>query len=192
MVLASSPYQLVSVHAMSRNGTDASFASTTTHPLFLASLLLALNCLVRGEGRDDIFVIKIARSEAVSALRQHIKGARGLKPDTHPPKLWKVLGLDEVRDIDADRRWQVDFPINNEVISMLRKSGPLDPDKGFHELSPVDRLSKVFPTDPIEGHLHIIVQTREFPQLRALVVAPATHFVSFPRPKLFGSRRRPQ
>jgi hypothetical protein len=138
------------------------------------SLLLAfldLNCLVRGEGRDDIFVIKIARSEAVSALQQHIKGARGLKPDTHPPKLWKVLGLDEVRDIDADRRWQVDFPINNEVISMLRKSGPLDPDKGFHELSLVDRLSKVFPTDPIEGHLHIIVQPPVLGEFLCLLVS---------------------
>jgi len=92
------------------------------------------------------------------------------------PMLWKVLSLDQVGDIDADRRWQVDFPINNEVINMLRNSGPLDPDKGFHELSPVDRLSEVFSDAPSRKHLHILMQTREFPQLQTLVVAPATHF----------------
>ncbi len=71
--------------------------------------------------------------------------------------LWKVLSLGEVGDIDANRRWQVDFPINDEVINMLRKSAPLDPDKGFHELWPIDKLSMIFPTDSIDGHLHIIV-----------------------------------
>jgi hypothetical protein len=40
---------------------------------------------------------------------------------------------------------------------MLRKLAPLDPDKGFHELWPIDKLSMIFPTDSIDGHLHIIV-----------------------------------
>jgi hypothetical protein len=126
------------------------------------SLLLAflyLNCLVRGEGRDDILMIKIARSESVSTLQQNIKAAKYPNSDIHPPKLWKVLCLDQVGDIYADGRCQVDFPINDEVINMLRNSGPLDPDKGFYQLSPIDKLSRVFPTDPIDEHLHIIVQS---------------------------------
>ena len=133
---------------------------------------LDLNCLVRGEGRNDIFVIKIARSEAVGTLQQNIKmAATDPKPDIHPPRLWKVLSLDEVRDIDADRRWQVDFPINDEVINMLRNSGPLDPDKGFHELSPVDTLSEVFSDAPSRKHLHIIVQPPVLGEFLCLLVS---------------------
>jgi hypothetical protein len=117
--------------------------STTTHPLFLASFLLAfldLNCLVRDQSLNDIFAIKIARSESVSILQQSIKRVRGLKPDAPPSMLWKVLSLDEVGDIDTDGRCQVDFPIEDEIIITLRNSGPLDPDKGFHQLSPMEEL----------------------------------------------------
>jgi len=121
-------------------------------------------------------MIKIARSESVSTLQQNIKAAKYPNSDIHPTMLWKVLCLDQVGDIYADGRCQVDFPVEDEIINTLRKSGPLNPDKGFHELSPVDRLSEVFSDAPSRKHLHILVQTREFPQLQTLVVAPATHF----------------
>jgi hypothetical protein len=85
---------------------------------------LDLNCLVRGEDRNDIFTIKIAQSESVSTLQQNIKAVRGLKMDTLP-MLWKVLSLDQVGDIDADRRWQVNFSINDEVINMRDLSTPI-------------------------------------------------------------------
>jgi hypothetical protein len=67
--------------------------------------------------------------------------------------LWKVLSLNQVRDIDADRRWQVDFPIDDEVINILQNSEPLDHSEGLHELSPVDELERIFLTDPIDGHI---------------------------------------
>ncbi len=140
MVLAPSPYQLVSVHDMSRDGTDASFAIHNHSPTFPCLAFLDLNCLVRDQSLNDIFAIKIARSESVSILQQSIKRVRGLKPDAPPSMLWKVLSLDEVGDIDTDGRCQVDFPIEDEIIITLRNSGPLDPDKGFHQLSPMEEL----------------------------------------------------
>jgi hypothetical protein len=81
--------------------------------------------------------------------------------------LWKVFSLNKVGDIDADGRCQVDFHVEDNIINTLRKSGPLDPNKGFHQLSPIDRLSRVFPTAPIDEHLHTIVQPPDLGQFCA-------------------------
>ena len=97
--------------------------------------------------------------------------------------------------IDAPECYKVNFPVDAKIADVLRDFRPLhDPDKkDVRQLSPVERLSKVFLTDPIDEHLHIIVQhPRAFlcpSGLRSTLTSP--FIVQYPLPTLTLSSHPP-
>ena len=110
--------------------------------------LLSLNCLVLGEQRSHIFPIKIDWTESVGWLRKSIK-----EDKSH---LFKHV---DARDLVL---WRFFKAVDGNLERNLEESN-------FHEqdqLSPVEKLSKVFPALPDESHLHIVVGRPDGGKLR--------------------------
>jgi len=110
--------------------------------------LLELNCLVLGDQRNHIFPVKIAETESVGSLK------KAIKEEKRP--LFNHIAA------DALELWNVSEPIDQHLENNLEKAN-------FHEkesLSPVDKLSKIFPNLPVEGCLHIVVWCPEDGKLR--------------------------
>ncbi|TFK26850.1 hypothetical protein FA15DRAFT_666979 [Coprinopsis marcescibilis] len=99
---------------------------------------IALNCLVSGDGADEVFTVKIASNDNVSILKSLIKAQLPLYGPIAPKKiqLFKVsLPLDEVY------RAREPFSV-----------------KGSEELkSPLMKMSAAFGDSLVEDHVHIIV-----------------------------------
>ncbi|KAF9513103.1 hypothetical protein BS47DRAFT_988844 [Hydnum rufescens UP504] len=96
--------------------------------------LLKLNCWVYGESPNRIFPVKIPTTETVATLKKAIKEEKQAF-QTHGADtltLWQV-------SIFVDGQQKPQIPPHNEA------------------LSPLVRLSTLFPDVPQEGHLHIIV-----------------------------------
>jgi len=109
------------------------------------SVILELNALVFGDGRSHVFPVKVAATESVGALKKAIKEE-------------KKHAFEHI-DADALNIFQVSFPVDDDLDATLKRFRPEhDPVKGVHHLSvPVKRLKGVF-GDPIEEHIHVIVQ----------------------------------
>jgi hypothetical protein len=102
---------------------------------------LELNCLVLGDDRSHIFPVKILSTESVGALKKAIKDEKKPAFD-HIPADTLILWNVSVRD---DEHLE-------ENIKELDKA-----------LAPMDVLSEVFPTCPVQKHLHIVVKVKALP-----------------------------
>ncbi|KAE9386906.1 hypothetical protein BT96DRAFT_771244, partial [Gymnopus androsaceus JB14] len=101
--------------------------------------IAGLNCLVLGDKRNHIFPVKIAETESVGSLKEAIKE----KKHAAFPHI----------DADALELWNVSEPVDQHLENNLEKANFREKES----LSPVDKLSKIFPNLPVEGCLHIVV-----------------------------------
>jgi hypothetical protein len=101
--------------------------------------ILELNCFVHGDDPRNVFPVKIAITESVGTLKDAIK-------DKKKPVFDRLAA-------DALKLWKVSIPFHadsKEKVSNVQF-------RDEKELSPVDRLSKIFSVQPGERDLHIIV-----------------------------------
>jgi hypothetical protein len=102
--------------------------------------LLELNCLIIGDSCNNIFTVKIAKTESISALKEVIKE--------------KKKNAFEHVDADTLIVWQVSilgdisFEQNLGEINLSDESS----------LGPMQKLSRLFSEPPIQTHLHIVVK----------------------------------
>ena len=101
--------------------------------------LLELNCLVLGDQCNHIFPVEIAGTKSVGSLKEAIKEK-------------KHAAFQHI-DTDALDLWNVSKVVDQTLKNNLGKVNFLEKES----LSPVDKLSKVFPNLPVEGRLHIVV-----------------------------------
>ena len=103
-----------------------------------------LFCLVHGESTRNAFKVKIGENEDVSDLRDEIKNK---KPNAFA-------------NIDADKLtlWGVSIPFDNADATLAGLELEDSDEKGTKKLRPTDRISTIFPGDPPENSIHIIVQ----------------------------------
>src|SRR5436305_5259472 len=111
--------------------------------------IITLSCLVAGENPyDNAFNVKVNKTEAVSELRDAIKEKNTqafANVDAKDIKLWKVdISLEEPNE---------KLKLVNEKINVNIK----DELEG-EELKPLSKISKHFPSQPADEHIHIIVQ----------------------------------
>jgi hypothetical protein len=107
---------------------------------------LTLFCLVDGEATSNAFSIKTPSNNTVDDLKNLIKTRKSPEFD----------------DVAADKLklWRVSIPITDEdEVPIVLNS--FDEKK---KLGPATRLSRVFPEDPPEETIHIIVQRPLLPQ----------------------------
>ncbi len=173
--------------------------STTTHPLFLASFLLAfldLNCLVRDQSLNDIFAIKIARSESVSILQQSIKRVRGLKPDAPPQCSGRYsvsMKSETLTLMDVARLISLSRTRSSLRCEIRDLSIPIKASTSCRLWKSCKRSSQRYPFESTCTSLCNLRPRVSFHSCKHHgIVASTTHFVSFPRLKLFGSRPEPQ
>ena len=109
------------------------------------SVVLELNILVLGDDHRHVFPVKIASTESVGTLKKAIKDE-------------KKHSFEHV-DADSLDIFKVSIPVDDDIDSTLKRFQPEhDPERGVHHLSlPVKRLKGVF-GDPIDEHIHVIVQ----------------------------------
>ena len=107
---------------------------------------ITLSCLVAGENPyENAFNVKINKTEAVSELRKAIKEEIDDNVKAKDLKLWKVdISLEEENE---------KLKLVNEKINVNIK----DELEGV-ELKPLSKISKHFPSQPADEHIHIIVQ----------------------------------
>jgi hypothetical protein len=110
------------------------------------TLILELNCLVLGDDPSHLFPVEIANTKTVGALKEEI---------------WKKKE-NAFKGIDADTLvlWKVSFADENLQQGLAK----FDPANGDLLRRPAARLNNVFPNQPQDEHLHILIQrppTRE-------------------------------
>ncbi|KIL58376.1 hypothetical protein M378DRAFT_86543 [Amanita muscaria Koide BX008] len=104
------------------------------------SSTLQLVCYVRGDDYMRTFEVKIEMGEPVAAFRNAIK--EKWRPD-----------FDHV-DADSLGLWNVNIPLDENLKETVDKLGLVDENLLF----PLLLLSDVFPQQPADGHLHIVVK----------------------------------
>ncbi|KAG9071583.1 hypothetical protein KI688_005796 [Linnemannia hyalina] len=106
-----------------------------------------LFCLVEGEATSNAFPVEIGSTKTIGDLKELIKTEK----------------TNVFSDVDADQLtlWRVSIPITDEDDEVLIVLNSFDEKK---KLGPANRLSKVFPEDPPEETIHIIVQHPLLPQ----------------------------
>jgi Crinkler effector protein N-terminal domain len=118
-----------------------------THP----SSFLKLICYVKGEPYKNAFEVKIGNEESVAALKECIKEKTS----------------QTFREVDAKSLvlWNVSIPHNPTLTDSVDALQLLDddelpqvPDEHIQSLSPVCKLSEIFSSPPVEGHVHIVVK----------------------------------
>jgi hypothetical protein len=133
------------------------------------SHILELNALVLGDVRGHIFTIEIDGTKNVSTLKDLIKDKNKPNFDHIPAYTLNIF--------------KVSFPVGDDLDATLKRFRPEhDPEKGVHHLSvPLNRLNAVF-GDPIDGHIHVIVQPPPAGKHRLLWLVSVTHrgIVSYP------------
>ena len=106
--------------------------------------MITLFCLVQDESITNVFSVKIPPTDTVDDLKELIKKKKAPEFDTIAAdklKLWKVnINIDNASAVLKDLVLE-----NNE-------------EKGVQELIPVKKIFKVFPEEPDEEHIHIIVE----------------------------------
>jgi hypothetical protein len=115
---------------------------------------LALNCLVLGDDPSHLFPVEIANTKTVGALKEEI---------------WKKKE-NAFKGVDADTLvlWKVSFADEN-LQQGLAKFDPANADELRRAAT---RLNNVFPNQPQDQHLHMLIQrppTREFSFIGATV-----------------------
>jgi Crinkler effector protein N-terminal domain len=104
-------------------------------------------CLVHGEPIANAFPVEIPRDGTIGTLK----------------KLIKTEKTPEFNDIAADKLklWSVNIPIDDtaalEELTALEKLENNE-EKGIQELLPVKKIRKIFPNEPTEEHIHIIIE----------------------------------
>jgi len=136
------------------------------------SLTLELNALVLGDDPSHVFTVEIEGTKNVSALKDAIKDK-------------KKHAFEHV-DADALNIFRVSFPAIDDPDATLKRFRPEhDPEKGVHHLSvPVKRLKGVF-GDPVDQHIHVIVQPpfagkHQSLWLMSIFIVASTHPASSP------------
>ncbi|KIL71411.1 hypothetical protein M378DRAFT_43028, partial [Amanita muscaria Koide BX008] len=105
-----------------------------------------LNCLVSGEPYSRIFKVRIEASQAVADLKDAIKEEKKnafQHVDARTLNLWKVSAIHE-SDLGG--------------LSQISNN-----------LKPMDKLFSIFPKQPSNDHLHIIVKPRPLLELNCLM-----------------------
>ena len=124
------------------------FLATLPPPSLVAvDHTLALNCLVLGDDHSHLFPVKIEATESVSALKEEI---------------WRKK-TPEFSHVAADKLvlWKVSFADDENLQQLLDN---FDPAEGGELRRAATRLNNVFPNQPQDEHLHILVQRpREYP-----------------------------
>ncbi|GET56065.1 hypothetical protein GLOIN_2v1769850 [Rhizophagus irregularis DAOM 181602=DAOM 197198] len=107
---------------------------------------ITLSCLVVGENSyENAFNVKVNKTEAVSELKDAIKEKIDDNVKAKDLKLWKVdISLEE----ENEKLDLVNTKINVNIKEEL----------GGVELLPLSKISKHFPSQPADEHIHIIVQ----------------------------------
>ena len=107
---------------------------------------ITLSCLVVGENPyENAFNVKVNKTEVVSELRKAIKEEIDDNVKAKDLKLWKVdISLEE----ENEKLKLVNTKINVNIKEEL----------GGVELLPLSKISKHFPSQPANEHIHIIVQ----------------------------------
>ncbi|RHZ58297.1 hypothetical protein Glove_374g15 [Diversispora epigaea] len=108
---------------------------------------IILSCLVAGENPSNAFEVEIAKSKSISFLKEVIKEKK----------------KNDFATFDADKLklWKVDIPTENEnekLTAVQNINVNIKDDLGGEELKPLSKISKHFPTEPPEEHIHIIVR----------------------------------
>ena len=117
-----------------RSTTILSHDSRIVHIRITATTSLSLNCLIHGEVQEQMFTVKILKTENVSILKDLIKEK-------------KASRLEHVDASDLDL-FQVSLPKGGNVDAILQNTQPLD------SLLP---LSRGFPSVE-ENYLHVVVR----------------------------------
>jgi hypothetical protein len=101
-----------------------------------------LFCLVHGEPASKAFSVKVQKNDTVDDLKKLIKREK------HP----------RFEDIAADELnlWAVSVPVD-DTTALKELALENNKDKGIQELHPVKKISKVFPDEPPDEHIHVIV-----------------------------------
>src|SRR4030081_1617219 len=128
-----------------------------------------LFCYVREDDCNRAFEVKIGREESVAALRKAIKEKK--KPEfDHIPADSLVL-------------WDVKIPLDENLKEAVDKLGLVDK----KSLAPFITLSNVVPHQPIDGHLHIVVDRPPPGELYLLAALKYFHEFHSHQPVLFPS-----
>src|SRR5688572_2915646 len=105
--------------------------------------MITIFCLVHGEPTTNTFSVDIDESKTISTFKKLIKKEK--ENDFH--------------DIDADKLvlWKVNIPVNDTSVleNLVLKNNE---EEGVQELLLVTKISKIFPDDPTEEHIHVIVE----------------------------------
>jgi len=94
-----------------------------------------LNCFVLGDKEDNVFTVKIPKTDNVSILKDEIK-----KKKAHH------LCHADASDLEL---WNVSFPIDDHASKKLQTQPPLRPNK---------ILTSLWHGNPLDDDLHILVK----------------------------------
>ena len=105
---------------------------------------LQLFCYVRDDDYKHAFEVKIRMNDSVASLKQCIKEVAG----------------QTFRDVDANTLvlWNENIPLDEHLKEAVHKLGLVDK----KSLSPATRMSELFPKQPEEGLIHIVVKRGEY------------------------------
>ncbi|KAM6494873.1 hypothetical protein JOM56_009496 [Amanita muscaria] len=110
------------------------------HSVISPSRFLQLFCYVRDDDSKQAFLLEIKENAVVSTLRKSIKEEKRPKFD-HIPADSLVL-------------WNVHTPLDEHLKETVDKLGLIDE----NSLSPGIRMSEIFPEQPEDGRIHIVVK----------------------------------
>lgn len=119
---------------------------------------LNLNCLVLSDDASCVFLIEIMKSKTISVLRDAIKDKKRhafQHVDTDALFLWKV-------DITIDESIAEEYYAEERSLSLMAK------------------LLRVFLDQPIDEHIHIIVQAPKIPESGTCVIHLLLVPISYP------------
>jgi hypothetical protein len=94
-----------------------------------------LNCFVLGDKEDNVFTVKIPKTDNVSILKKSIKEEKAHR-----------LGHVDASDLEL---WKVSFPIDDHASKKSQTEPPLRPNK---------RLYSLWHGNPLDDNLHILVK----------------------------------
>ncbi|POG68563.1 hypothetical protein GLOIN_2v1636630, partial [Rhizophagus irregularis DAOM 181602=DAOM 197198] len=110
---------------------------------------ITLSCLVVGENPyENAFEVDIEINKSISKLKDAIKEKKAPEFDnfaTDKLKLWKV-------DISFEEENKKLELVNTKINVNIKD------ELGGEELPPLSKISKHFPSQPADEHIHIIVQ----------------------------------
>src|SRR5215203_847924 len=104
---------------------------------------ITIICVIHHETADRAFPVRIAEKLLIGDLKESIKEKR---PDIFANVPAALLVL-----------WKVNIPINNANAVLKDLVLENNEEKGVQELLPVKKIGKIFPDEPAEEHIHIVV-----------------------------------